>query len=750
MTLLGNNWLLASFSATLISASYWPLMPSWPWLMLIVVAIFIIIVRKTCRYLLGVTIALLIAISAGNLMQWQVKTLFQAGENITINGAVDSPFKQISHGYEGVVSITAINNSHLVWTLRPKVRLISPIPLGQGDQIVAHVTLKRVYGLLNEAGFDAERFAVSQGIVGRATIDDSRSWRLVSVKGGRQALIEKAQQLLVRSDHTGYLLGLSFGLRDDITDEQWQQLKQSGLIHLLSISGLHIGMAFGIGYWLGHWLRFGRLTLVWLPMMVALGLSWSYAWLAGFTIPTQRAVTFCTVAMTLHFFSLTISRWTLLLAVLAICLLLTPFAASSASLWLSFLAVVCVFLTITSITTADSLWGKIKRLLLPQCLLIILLSPITAYFFGGFSLTALAYNLVFIPWFTVVVVPLMFASLAFTALNVEELAGMFWKVTDLALQPLTLSLPYAEFGWWHVSGQTVVLLGLLALLLVFRHAVRRSSILVCIGSVLIISVFRYGGQSTRIDVLDVGHGLSVLIEKQGKAIVYDTGKAWQEGSIAEQVIEPILVKRGIHALDGMIISHQDNDHAGGADYLEVAMQPKWMMSSDMDSESPCVRGVSFDWQSLYFEVLWPPRQVKRAYNPHSCVVRMWDRKNQFSFLMTGDIDALAEWILVREPQKLASDVVLVPHHGSHTSSVPIFVASVNAQLAIASVAKGNQWNMPKPEVVDTYLDNGTQWLDTGEEGQVTLVIDNGRWHVSSMRKDSFTAWYRQMLRNQVE
>ncbi|MCU8456996.1 ComEC/Rec2 family competence protein, partial [Vibrio vulnificus] len=281
--------------------------------MLIVVAIFIIIVRKTCRYLLGMTIALLIAISAGNLMQWQVKTLFQAGENITINGAVDSPFKQISHGYEGVVSITAINNSHLMWPLRPKVRLISPIPLGQGDQIVAHVTLKRVYGLLNEAGFDAERFAVSQGIVGRATIDDSRSWRLVSVKGGRQALIEKAQQILVNSNHTGYLLGLSFGIRDDITDEQWQQLKQSGLIHLLSISGLHIGMAFGIGYWLGHWLRFGRLTLVWLPLAIGLSLSWSYAWLAGFTLPTQRAIVFVTLVALFSFTSRQVGRWTVLL-----------------------------------------------------------------------------------------------------------------------------------------------------------------------------------------------------------------------------------------------------------------------------------------------------------------------------------------------------------------------------------------------------------------------------------------------------
>ncbi|EJE8537152.1 DNA internalization-related competence protein ComEC/Rec2 [Vibrio vulnificus] len=749
MTLLGNNWLLASFSATLISASYWPLMPSWPWLMLIVVAIFIIIVRKTCRYLLGVTIALLIAISAGNLMQWQVKTLFQAGENITINGAVDSPFKQISHGYEGVVSITAINNSHLMWPLRPKVRLISPIPLGQGDQIVAHVTLKRVYGLLNEAGFDAERFAVSQGIVGRATIDDSRSWRFLSVSGERQALIEKAQQLLVRSDHTGYLLGLSFGIRDDITDEQWQQLKQSGLIHLLSISGLHIGMAFGIGYWLGHWLRFGRLTLVWLPLAIGLSLSWSYAWLAGFTLPTQRAIVFVTLVALFSFTSRQVGRWTLLLLALAFCLAMSPFSALSASLWLSFLAVSCVFLVVDLHESSSTWIGKMKSVFCIQGMLLLYLAPVTAYFFSGLSLAAWLYNFLFIPWFSLVVVPVIFVALVLTALDMMPVASMLWQLADFSLWPLTFAMPYAHLGWWRLSSFQVLLVALCALAVMLRHVIRWQFSAVLIILLSTSSLLNQPLSRTRIDVLDVGHGLAVLIEKDGKTLLYDTGKSWHGGSIAQQVIEPILLSRGSRSLDGVIISHQDDDHAGGLPYLQQKMRPQWVRSSHYLSDFPCIKGQDFEWQGLKMTVLWPPRQVTRAYNPHSCVIRMEDEENQFSFLMTGDIDALAEWILIREPEQLNSDVVLVPHHGSRTSSIEPFVNAVQADAAIASLAKGNQWGMPQPQVVETYRRHLTQWFDTGELGQITLYVEQRRWQIVS-RRDTFNAWYRQMLRNQVE
>lgn len=119
-------------------------------------------------------------------------------------------------------------------------------------------------------------------------------------------------------------------------------------------------------------------------------------------------------------------------------------------------------------------------------------------------------------------------------------------------------------------------------------------------------------------------------------------------------------------------------------------------------------------------------------------------------LTTGDIDAVAEWILAREPEKVRSDIMLVPHHGSLTSSSPDFVAAVTPQLALASLAKGNQWGMPRKEVLRTYQQHEVRWLDTGEEGQITVLVHQGRWSVKTLRSNSLQPWYRQMLRNQVE
>lgn len=119
-------------------------------------------------------------------------------------------------------------------------------------------------------------------------------------------------------------------------------------------------------------------------------------------------------------------------------------------------------------------------------------------------------------------------------------------------------------------------------------------------------------------------------------------------------------------------------------------------------------------------------------------------------LFTGDIEAISEWILLREPEKLRSDVMLVPHHGSKTSSNPMFINVVEPSLAIASTAKLNQWGMPAPEVVQAYTDSGVSWLDTGSVGQITILLDGNNWRFESKRRETIEPWYRQMLRNRVE
>ncbi len=156
--------------------------------------------------------------------------------------------------------------------------------------------------------------------------------------------------------------------------------------------------------------------------------------------------------------------------------------------------------------------------------------------------------------------------------------------------------------------------------------------------------------SWRVDVLDVGHGLAVLIEKHGKVTLYDTGKAWNSGSIAQQVISPVLHRRGFGTIDMFIISHADSDHAGGRQYIEQHFSPAQKFSSqNYANYQSCIAGERWYWQALYFEVLWPPKQVNRAYNPHSCVVRVVDKESDFKLLLTGDIEASVSGYLCVNP-----------------------------------------------------------------------------------------------------
>jgi competence protein ComEC len=255
----------------------------------------------------------------------------------------------------------------------------------------------------------------------------------------------------------------------------------------------------------------------------------------------------------------------------------------------------------------------------------------------------------------------------------------------------------------------------------------------------------------QIVVLDVGHGLSILVQQQNRALVYDTGAAWQNSSMAEQVVTPLMISRGITQLDYLAISHFDNDHAGGLQAIKQQWSPSQILTSQSgDSFEPCVVGRSWQWGKITIESLWPPKLTSRAYNPHSCVFKLQHQESSTTLLLAGDIESIAEWILVREGEKLDSDILIVPHHGSKTSSIPAFISAVSPEVAVASLAKGGRWKLPDENVVKRYQKAGAKWLDTGHSGQVLFDVYPQSYQVSALRTRKGKTWYRQMLRNGVE
>lgn len=682
----------------------------------------------------------------GNLLQQQTEKLFKAGQDITIIADVDSLFKPINRGFQGRVIVRSINGQSLSTFLHPKITLKAPLLFQLGDTVTAKVSLKPITGLLNEVGFDAETYALSQSVVGHGTIKSRESFYLVSTGSIRGSALEKFNRHTEQLENRDLLLALMFGIRDELSVERWSKLQQSGLSHLIAISGLHIGIAFGIGWFLGRGFLRAHWTMTFAPVLCGLVFAIGYAWLAGFSIPTQRAMLMCVVLCLVQQFSGHLSYRYKWLLVLSILLAVEPFWVVSSSLWLSMSAVGFVFLFLSITQRSQFTWLKAIKL---QALIVLLMLPVTALLFHGVSASAFAYNLIFVPWFTFIVVPLLFFAFSTSYLNINT--DTLWSVVDSSLAPVIWAIDYAQWGWVDLSYQEVQWLGLLvALLLVYRVS-NRYGIAVIVAIFVLVNTRWQQPALWELTAFDVGHGLAIAIRQNDRVMLYDTGSAWGTSSMAEQIISPYLIKSGVNKLDYLLLSHMDNDHAGGWQWLVDRWQPESIITSQVDVGGiGCVKGQRFTWYELTLEVLWPIKQVTRAYNPHSCVVSVTHGSAPHKALLTGDIETIAEWMLIRDKDKLDSDVVIVPHHGSKTSSIEKFVELVSPSLAIASTAKGGRWNLPNSEVVERYRNQGAEWVDTGSSGQITVKFYSDSLSLMRLRDIKGGSWYRHMLRKGVE
>ncbi|MEZ8842009.1 DNA internalization-related competence protein ComEC/Rec2 [Vibrio splendidus] len=773
-----NTWFLISFAATVVSASFWPVMPHWVWAPLMLLLLLASTKYSVFRSARGLATALILVICLGNAIEIQTSRLFQSGQNTTINASVVSLFSENSHGFESVIVARSIGGEKLIFPQLIKLRLFTPFKLTLGDDVYLSVSIKPVWGKLNEAGFDLEKYLFSTGVVANATYRADTKYRIHTNTNMRSHWFENRLERLSELANQDLIMALSFGYRDLIHPQRWDLLKSSGLIHLMAISGLHIGIAFGIGYQVGKVFRLLSPSFLWFPTIFGLGLAYFYSWFAGFTLPTLRALVMCIIASYFLWRGQNISVLRYVVLSLCVVLLIWPFSALSSSFWLSFGAlgaVIYIALNSQPSSSSATLIDRVLQLIKIQLMLTFLIAPFSILFFKGVSLVSVLYNLLLLPWVSMVTIPLLFLAMLLSLIleSVPEVMSLtalsngfseqLWMLVDLSLDPLVFSLPFSERFWIQVDNHSMALSVFLILFFGFVSRYLKRTL-----SILVIAVFvlwwEFGKQQNKltIDILDVGHGLSLVLEKNNQVVVYDLGNVWQGGSIVESLLIPTLNQRGVHEVEGVIVSHFDSDHAGGYPALLENYNPKWIRASQNINQptkstvqvqshiQTCTFGEVWNWQGLEFEVLWPPQRVKRAYNPHSCVVRIFEPNSEFSMLLTGDIERVSEWLLAREGRRLKSDVMLVPHHGSNSSSIKPFIEAVSPQLAIASLAKGNQWGMPSKSVIERYHETGSAWLDTGESGQITITISKEGWKYHTIREQQGRQWYRQMLRKGVE
>jgi competence protein ComEC len=256
-----------------------------------------------------------------------------------------------------------------------------------------------------------------------------------------------------------------------------------------------------------------------------------------------------------------------------------------------------------------------------------------------------------------------------------------------------------------------------------------------------------------VTAFDVGQGMALLVETRHRRLLYDAGPSYTvESNGGNRVILPYVKARGIGTLDGMIVSHSDTDHAGGALPVLEALPVGWVASS-LAAGHPivrraarhirCVAGQRWRWDGVDFEMLHPGvasyADAKLKANARSCTLRV--STGTRSMLLTADIEAAQEaQLLLGARDKLRADVLLAPHHGSATSSTPGFLLAVQPSLGVFQVGHRNRYKHPKAEVYERYRELGIRRLRTDESGAV--MLDFGRdVGVREYRREHARYWY---------
>jgi len=325
------------------------------------------------------------------------------------------------------------------------------------------------------------------------------------------------------------------------------------------------------------------------------------------------------------------------------------------------------------------------------------------------------------------------------ALQSLELIWQWFEV--LAAQPWAIIDVSNEQVLWIIAGFLVTALSVFL-------SLKRGFIVISVGAILLtILVFVYSEekpQKWQVTVLDVGQGLSIIIEKNNHAIIYDTGASYPSGfNLVDAVVMPYIRYQGLKKLDKVIISHSDNDHAGGLERLQQLIHIDEVIANDksLKGDSYCQQGNEFLWQQLIFTVLSPNSQ-RGENNDDSCVIRISDGK--YSVLLTGDISANVERVLLSNKEissQLNVDVLVAPHHGSKTSSSEVFIKQVSPSVVIFSAGFLNRWHMPMDKIVQRYKKSKVNTFNTANIGMVQLDISTNGIHVKPYRQSIFPYWF---------
>jgi len=601
-------------------------------------------------------------------------------------------------------------------------------PVNSGERWRLAVKLKRPVGLLNPDAFDHEAWLLAQRVGATGTIKDGQ--RLSEARWAWRDSIRQRLLAVNAQGRAGALAALVLGDGSGLSREDWQILQDTGTVHLLVISGQHIGLLAAVMYLLVAGLaRFGLWPLRWPWLPWACGLAFAaalgYALLAGFDVPVQRACVMVGLVLLwrLRFRHLG-AWWPLLLAFNGV-LLLEPLASLRPGLWLSFAAVAVLIFTFGGRLGAWRWWQTWTR---AQWLIAIGLCPVLLALNLPISLSGPLANLLAVPWISLVVLPP--ALLGTVLLPVPYVGeGLLWLAGGL-IDWLFRALALIAGQWpaWIAPSISIwvwILGSLGAVLLLLPRGVPLRPLGWPLLLILVVPP-RERLDEGLADVwqLDVGQGLAILIRTRHHALLYDAGPRFGDFDLGERVVLPALRKLSVDNLDVMLLSHADADHAGGALAIARGMKVVRVLSGDPPglpaelSAEACESGEQWQWDGVRFQ-LWMWADARDS-NQRSCVLQI--EANGERLLLTGDIDVHAERVLLDSPLAVPTQWLQSPHHGSRSSSSMALLNALKPDAVLISRGHGNAFGHPHPTVLARYRKQGLRIYDSAEQGAIHLQL----------------------------
>jgi competence protein ComEC len=694
-------------------------------------------------------------------MQWESR-------DVTVTGVVRGLPQPLDRAIRFVLEVESATapvprNIQLSWYARRQGEAVPELRPGERWRLT--VRLKRPHGFVNPHGFDYEAWLLERNVRATGYVrENDANVRLAAAVPGAMHAVHRARDAvrarfaaaLRDASYAGILIALAVGDQRAIPNAQWEVFRRTAVAHVVSISGMHVSLvALATGTLAGWAWRRSAWLMLRVPVRkaaVVAGLlaAAAYALLAGFGLPTQRALIMLAVgAVALLLGRETQGSRVMALALLAV-LVADPWAVLSAGFWLSFGAVGVIVYMLSGRLGAGPAWRSAVRLQLAITLATI---PALLVLFHAFSLVAPLANAVAIPLVSFAVAPLALLAIVVPAQGLLALAHAITVAMMVALEWLA-ALPFAL--WQQAATPALPLAAALvgiAWLLLPRGTPGRAAAALALVPLLSWTPPRPAVGEFRAVVLDVGQGLAVHVQTAAHDLLYDTGPPYGPAADAgSRVLLPYLAASGVRALDLLLISHGDGDHVGGATSLLAGMPVRGMLAGLPDAHAlfaqgpalarRCAAGQAWQWDGVEFEILHPSGgdAPSRKANDDSCVLRVSGAGG--ALLLAGDIEAVAEArLLARAGGALGSDVVVVPHHGSRTSSTPGFVAAVGAAHAIHAVGNLNPYRHPHPDVWARWSAAGTRNWRTDAQGAIHVEVAAGRVELASQRARAPRYWH---------